>query len=151
MKLKTLWTNYKIYGIIIGIVLGTILYNIIPIDFSFLNINSVKYTNMGDAYIFYLIIFLKFYALILLISFFKIKEIMYTILLGIESFKLAGSIAILVRSHSLLCVGSMIEFLFKIIIICFFVKNDRPVLDKIVALFLLFLGSGIEIFFINFL
>ena len=50
MKFKTLWTNYKIYGIIIGIVLGTIVYNMISIDFSFYNIESIRNTDFLDTY-----------------------------------------------------------------------------------------------------
>lgn len=37
MKNKLMWTNYKIYAFILGIVIGTIIYNALGIDFFFFN------------------------------------------------------------------------------------------------------------------
>ena len=35
MNIKSLRTNYKIYGIIIGVILATVIYNVMPMDFYF--------------------------------------------------------------------------------------------------------------------
>lgn len=151
MKFKILWTNYKIYGIIIGIVLGAIVYNMISIDFSFSQIHSMKTINFFESYLYLLINFLKFYIFILLISFVKIKEKIYGILLGIESFKLSGSIVVFFRIHNMICFSSMIEPFIKIIIIYFFIKNERPVLNKFFAFVTMVLGILAENFLIFFL
>lgn len=151
MKFKSLWTNYKIYGIIIGIVLGTIVYNMISIDFSFSNIESIRNTDFLDTYMYQLIIFLKFYFFALLVSFFKMKEKVYAVFLGIEAFKLSGSIVVLIRLHNILCLGSVIEALLKIIILYFFMKKEKTVLNKMIAFLILLFGILAEIFLINFL
>ena len=151
MNIKVLWTNYKIYGIIIGIVLGTIVYNMAAIDFTFSYVHNVKNIYFIDSYFYLLIVFLKFYVLILAASFFRIKEKIYTVLLGIESFKLAGSIVILIRMHNMLCISSVIEPVFKLTAVFFFMKNDKVVLNKIIAVIILLLGAVIENILINFL
>ena len=125
MNIKALWTNYKIYGIIIGIVLGTIVYNMISIDFSFSNIHNIKNIDFLDSYVFFAINFLKFYILIFLISFFRVKEKVYAFLLAIESFKMAGSIVILIRMHNIMCATGIVESLFKIAAIFFMIKNEK--------------------------
>lgn len=151
MKFKSLWTNYKIYGIIIGIVLGTIIYNIISIDFSFSNTYSVRVSNFFESYIYLLVNFLRFYIFILLMSFVKIKEKIYAVLLGIESFKLAGGIVVFVRLHNMLCLSSVIDSLLKIIIVYFFIKNEKPILNKFFAFGIMILGIFAENFLIFFL
>ena len=139
MSIKVLWTNYKIYGIIMGIVLGTIVYNMASIDFTFSYIHSVKNIDFIDSYLY------------LLMDFFKVKEKVYTILMGIESFKLAGSIVVFIRMHNMLCAGNFIEPVFKIAAILLFMKNDKVVLNKIIAIIILLLGAMFENILINFL
>lgn len=151
MSIKVLWTNYKIYGIIMGIVLGTIVYNMASIDFTFSYIHSVKNIDFIDSYLYLLMDFLKFYVFILISSFFKVKEKLYTILMGIESFKLAGSIVVFIRMHNMLCAGNFIEPVFKIAAILLFMKNDKVVFNKIIAIIILLLGAMFENILINFL
>lgn len=151
MNMKVLWTNYKIYGIIIGIVLGTITYNIITIDFSFSHIYSVENVNFLDSYVFLVINFLKFYMFILVLCFFRGKEKIYSVLLGIEAFNLSGGIVIFIRLHNMLCCSSIIEPLLKIVVLYLFLKNERKVLNKFLALGIIFLGNLAENFLINFL
>lgn len=151
MKFKTLWTNYKIYGIIIGIVLGAIIYNMISIDFTFSQIYSIKTIDFFESYIFLLINFLKFFIFILLVSFIRIKEKIYAVLLGIESFKLSGSIVIFIRLHNMMCFSSMIEPFIKIIMVYFFMKNEKQVLNKFLAFGIMILGILAENFLIFFL
>lgn len=151
MKFKALWTNYKIYGIIIGIVLGTIVYNIISIDFSYLEIDSVKTFDFIDSYIFLLINCLRFYILTLLVSLTKIRDKIYAILLGMESFKLSGAVVAFVKSHNIICFSGIIDSLLKIIILYIFLKNDKPLLNKIFAFIVMVLGTLAENFLIFFL
>lgn len=151
MNFKTLWTNYKIYGVIIGIVLGTIVYNMISMDFSFSHIENIGNIDFFNTYIYLLMRFLKFYVFILLMSFLKIKQKIYAVLLTIESFKLAGSIVILIRLHNMIHFGSVIEALLKILVVYFFIKTERPVLNKVFAFAILLLGIFAEIFLSYFL
>ena len=151
MKFKALWTNYKIYGIIIGIVLGTIVYNIISIDFSYLEIDSVKTFDFIDSYIFLLISCLRFYILTLIVSLTKIRDKIYAILLGMESFKLSGAVVVFVKSHNIICFSGIIDSLLKIIILYIFLKNDKPLLNKIFAFIVMVLGTLAENFLIFFL
>lgn len=151
MNFKALWTNYKIYGVMIGIVLGTIVYNMISMDFSFSQIESIQNIDFWNTYVYLLMRMMRFYVCILLISFLKIREKIYAVLLGVESFQLAGSIVILIRLHSMIHFSSVAEALLKIVLIYFFIKNHRPVLNKIFALIIMLLGILAEIFLIDFI
>lgn len=151
MNFKALWTNYKIYGVMIGIVLGTIVYNMISMDFSFSQIESIEHIDFWNTYVYLLMRMMRFYVCILLISFLKIREKIYAVLLGVESFQLAGSIVILIRLHSMIHFSSVAEALLKIVLIYFFIKNHRPVLNKIFALIIMLLGILAEIFLIDFI
>ena len=68
MNFKVLWTNYKIYGIIIGIVLGTLVYNMLSIDFSFSCNQNIKIVDFVDSLFYILINFIRFYVFILIIT-----------------------------------------------------------------------------------
>lgn len=151
MNFKVLWTNYKIYGIIIGIVLGTLVYNMLSIDFSFSCNQNIKIVDFVDSLFYILMNFIRFYAFILIISFFRIKEKVYAVLLGIESFKLAGNIVILIKLHNILYISSAIEPVFKIAVLLFFMKKEKVIFHKFLALFILLAGAFVENILINFL
>lgn len=151
MNFKVLWTNYKIYGIIIGIVLGTLVYNMLSIDFSFSCNQNIKIVDFVDSLFYILINFIRFYVFILIISFFRIKEKVYAVLLGIESFKLAGNIVILIKLHNILYISSAIEPVFKIAVLLFFMKKEKVIFHKFLALFILLAGAFVENILINFL
>lgn len=151
MNFKALWTNYKIYGIIIGIVLGTLVYNMISLDFSFSCNQNIKIVDFTDSLIYILMNFLRFYVFVFIISFFRIKEKVYAVLLGLESFKLAGNIVILIKLHNILYISSAIEPVFKIAVLLFFIKNEKVIFHKLLALLILFAGAFAENILINFL
>lgn len=151
MNFKVLWTNYKIYGIIIGIVLGTLVYNMISLDFSFSCNQNIKIVDFVDSLIYILMSFLRFYVFVFIISFFRIKEKVYAVLLGLESFKLAGNIVILIKLHNILYISSAIEPIFKITVLLFFMKNEKVIFHKLLALLMLFAGALVENILINFL
>lgn len=151
MNFKVLWTNYKIYGIIIGIVLGTLVYNMISLDFSFSCNQNIKIVDFVDSLIYILMSFLRFYVFVFIISFFRIKEKVYAVLLGLESFKLAGNIVILIKLHNILYISSAIEPIFKIAVLLFFMKNEKVIFHKLLALLMLFAGALVENILINFL
>ena len=151
MNFKVLWTNYKIYGIIIGIVLGTLVYNMISLDFSFSCNQNIKIVDFVDSLIYILMSFLRFYVFVFIISFFRIKEKVYAVLLGLESFKLAGNIVILIKLHNILYISSAIEPIFKIAVLLFFMKNEKVIFHKLLALLVLFAGALVENILINFL
>ncbi len=53
--------------------------------------------------------------------------------------------------HNMLCISSVIEPVFKLTAVFFFMKNDKVVLNKIIAVIILLLGAVIENILINFL
>ena len=66
MKSRLLWTNYKIYAVIIGMLVGTLVYNIIGVDFSFALIDNIHSENFGESYIFFLLQNIKYFIIIML-------------------------------------------------------------------------------------
>ena len=150
MEYKTLWTNYKIYGIIIGMALGVIVYNMIPIDFSISHADSIKNKDLFEIYIFQTIILFRFLICIWIISFLKIKNKLFTVILGVEGFKISGVVVTLVKLHRIIFFSGLIETILKIIVVYLFFNNVRPVLNKIIAILIVLLGSIVGIFFISF-
>ena len=47
----------------------------------------------------------------------KIRDKIYAILLGMESFKLSGAVVVFVKSHNIICFSGIIDSLLKIIIL----------------------------------
>lgn len=150
MKYKALWTNYKIYGIIIGIALGVIVYNSISMDFSICQVESVKKIDWLEAYMFFLIMLLRFYICILLISFLKIKDKLYVVALGVEAFKISGIVVAIIKVHNMILGINLIDAALKIFMIYLFQRKEKTLLNKMFALFVVLIGSLIEIFLINF-
>lgn len=46
MNYKLAEKNYKIYAFIFGIITGTLVYNFLGIDFSFDNVENIKFNNL---------------------------------------------------------------------------------------------------------
>ena len=74
MNYKLAEKNYKIYAFIFGIITGTLVYNFLGIDFSFDNVENIKFNNLFDGVIYVLLGDVKFLLGIFILSFFRIKD-----------------------------------------------------------------------------
>lgn len=79
MNIKSLRTNYKIYGIIIGVILATVIYNIIPMDFYFDFKIIEKNPDFIESLIYVLTLNLKTTIIIIFITFIRKRYLPYYI------------------------------------------------------------------------
>ena len=125
MNIKSLRTNYKIYGIIIGVILATVIYNIIPMDFYFDFKIIEKNPDFIDSLIYVLTLNLKTTIIIILITFIRKKDICLTIFLGWYSFKLTANFVIIIKTISLNYISGILENLFFIVLILLLMRNEN--------------------------
>ena len=125
MNIKSLRTNYKIYGIIIGVILATVIYNIMPMDFYFDFKIIEKNPDFIDSLIYVLTLNLKTTIIIILITFIRKKDICLTIFLGWYSFKLTANLVIIIKTISLNYISGILENLFFIVLILLLMRNEN--------------------------
>lgn len=125
MNIKSLRTNYKIYGIIIGVILATVIYNVMPMDFYFDFKIIEKNSDFIDSLIYVLTLNLKTTIIIILITFIRKKDICLTIFLGWYSFKLTANLVIIIKTISLNYISGILENLFFIVLILLLMRNEN--------------------------
>lgn len=125
MNIKSLRTNYKIYGIIIGVILATVIYNVMPMDFYFDFKIIEKNPDFIDSLIYVLTLNLKTTIIIILITFIRKKDICLTIFLGWYSFKLTANFVIIIKTISLNYISGILENLFFIVLILLLMRNEN--------------------------
>lgn len=125
MNIKSLRTNYKIYGIIIGVILATVIYNVMPMDFYFDFKIIEKNPDFIDSLIYVLTLNLKTTIIIILITFIRKKDICLTIFLGWHSFKLTANLVIIIKTISLNYISGILENLFFIVLILLLMRNEN--------------------------
>ena len=125
MNIKSLRTNYKIYGIIIGVILATVIYNAMPMDFYFDFKIIEKNPDFIDSLIYVLTLNLKTTIIIILITFIRKKDICLTIFLGWYSFKLTANFVIIIKTISLNYISGILENLFFIVLILLLMRNEN--------------------------
>ena len=125
MNIKSLRTNYKIYGIIIGVILSTVIYNVMPMDFYFDFKIIEKNPDFIDSLIYVLTLNLKTTIIIILITFIRKKDICLTIFLGWYSFKLTANFVIIIKTISLNYISGILENLFFIVLILLLMRNEN--------------------------
>ena len=125
MNIKSLRTNYKIYGIIIGVILATVIYNVMPMDFYFDFKIIEKNPDFIDSLIYVLTLNLKTTIIIILITFIRKKDICLTIFLGWYSFKLTANLVIIIKTISLNYISGILENLFFIVLILLLMRNEN--------------------------
>ena len=125
MTIKSLRTNYKIYGIIIGVILATVIYNVMPMDFYFDFKIIEKNPDFIDSLIYVLTLNLKTTIIIILITFIRKKDICLTIFLGWYSFKLTANLVIIIKTISLNYISGILENLFFIVLILLLMRNEN--------------------------
>ena len=101
--------NFKIYTFLLGIIVGTIVFNVISVDFSFEDIYNIKINNFIENFIFvilYLIKYIIFYSILMII---KEKNVVAAFLLFAQGLYFSGLITIIVY-----CIYYIMSTIFKI-------------------------------------
>lgn len=151
MNFKVIWTNYKIYAFFLGIILGTIVYNLLGIDFSFDKINKIEFEYYIDGFLFILLQNLKIWMVIFVLSFFRIKDKIILVIIFYYSFLLAGIITVSINAQTTLllygCAGAIAKILGGILM-CDDAKKAK---GRIFSFLILIVGSLLEnvIIFMN--
>lgn len=148
MKFKDIWTNYKIYAFILGIVLGTLVYNLLGVDFSFSMYKKIHINNFWNSYVYFLLNNLKFLIVIFVISFFEIKRKILPVIIFYQAFVLSGLITMMVLSGSRLCIYSMPAVIINIIAAIFMFNDSKPIINRTISVGIVVLGTLLENFFI---
>lgn len=149
MNFKAIWTNYKIYAFFLGVILGTLIYNFLGIDFSFENVQRVELINYFDSYIYILSHNLRFWVLIFVLSFFRMKDKILLLIIFYYSFLIAGIITVSLNSHTTLLIHGSIIAMVKIFGAVFMFDDTKRVRGRIISFAMLIVGSFLEIFFVQ--
>ena len=144
MNIKSLRTNYKIYGIIIGVILATVIYNIIPMDFYFDFKIIEKNPDFIESLIYVLTLNLKTTIIIIFITFIRKKDICLTIFLGWHSFKLTANLVIIIKTVSLNYISGILENLFFIVLILLLMRNENVKQNIIIGLAYVLVATFLE-------
>lgn len=144
MNIKSLRTNYKIYGIIIGVILATVIYNIMPMDFYFDFKIIEKNPDFIESLIYVLSLNLKTTIIIIFISFIRKKDICLTIFLGWHSFKLTANLVIIIKTISLNYISGILENLFFIVFILLLMRNENVKQNIIIGLAYVLVATFLE-------
>lgn len=149
MKIKNIWTNYKIYAFILGIITGTVVYNLLGVDFSFANILKVKGTKFINSFMYFGMINLKFWIVVLALSFLKLKDQILFIIIFIEAFLLSGFISISITIESMVLFYEVPIVIFKIVCALLLFNERKPIFYKFISALFLVAGTVLEnIFFV---
>ena len=148
MNYKLAEKNYKIYAFILGIITGTLLYNFLGIDFSFNNVENIKFNNLFDGIIYVFLGNVKFWLGIFILSFFRIKDKIVLVIVFCFAFLFAGIITVSVSSHTLLLVGAGIDAMAKIIGTVYMCDDNRKNIGRVISFLVLIISSLLQNFFI---
>lgn len=148
MNLKTIWTNYKIYAFILGVVAGALVYNIISIDFSFYMYEKISINDIWESYIYFLLQNIKFLLIIFVISFFDIRQHVLVAIIFFQAFVLSGLITTIILSGSTICIYSIPSVLIKIASSIFMFNNSKPIINRLISVLIILVGALIENFFV---
>ncbi len=138
----------KIYVYIIGIVMGTILYNCINMDFSIYAYKIIE-VDFFTYFMYEIIKGIKFMIIIHLICMFDRKNIFFYIVSLLISLLLGGCITLFVKYGNSYIITSAIDYLFKILI-CFFIYERGKFFKSIfIPLIFSIVSALIQNFFIK--
>ena len=145
MKSRLLWTNYKIYAVIIGMLVGTLVYNIIGVDFSFALIDNIHSENFGESYIFFLLQNIKYFIIIMLLSLLKQNKKVLFVILCIHIASGAITLCIVLKKTFLItgAVGGIV----KGIVADIYLDGQAGIKRILFLLMSIFIGTLIENFF----
>ena len=148
MNYKLAGKNYKIYAFILGIITGTLVYNLLGVDFSFDNNVNIKFNNFFDGVIYVFLGNVKFWLGIFILSFFRIKDKIAPVIIFCFSFLFAGIITIFVNSHNMLLVATAIDTMSKIIGTVYMCDDNKKNVGRLISFLILIMSSLLQNFFI---
>lgn len=133
--------NFKIYTFLLGIIVGTIVFNVISADFSFEDIYNIKINDFIGNFIFvilYLIKYIIFYSILMII---KEKNVVAAFLLFAQGLYFSGLITIIVYTPNYICICGIIILITKIAIIST-LFNEMQLRKKVLYVFVTVIMGG---------
>lgn len=124
------------------------MYNFLGIDFSFDNVENIKFNNLFDGIIYVFLGNVKFWLGIFILSFFRIKDKIVLVIVFCFAFLFAGIITVSVSSHTLLLVGAGIDAMAKIIGTVYMCDDNRKNIGRVISFLVLIISSLLQNFFI---
>ena len=147
MKSRLLWTNYKIYAVIIGMLVGTLVYNIIGVDFSFALIDNIHSENFGESYIFFLLQNIKYFIIIMLLSLLKQNKKVLFVILCIQAYIAPGAITLCIVLKKTFLITGAVGGIVKGIVADIYLDGQAGIKRILFLLMSIFIGTLIENFF----
>lgn len=138
----------KIYIYVIGVVIGSILYNYIDMDFS-LYANKIVVIDFVTFFVFQIIEGIKFFLLVYFISFFDKRKIFLIIADFIFSLMIGGTITTFIKYGNSHIFASAIEYIFRILICEIVYKENRNIKKLLISLITIIVSALIQNFFIK--
>ena len=125
--------NFKIYTFLLGIIVGTIVFNVISVDFSFEDIYNIKINNFIENFI-----YIIFYSILMII---KEKNVVAAFLLFAQGLYFSGLITIIVYTQNYICICGIIILITKIAIILT-LFNEMQLRKKVLYVFVTVIMGG---------
>ena len=129
--------NFKIYTFLLGIIVGTIVFNVISVDFSFEDIYNIKINDFIENFIF-VILYLMKYSILMII---KEKNVVVAFLLFAQGLYFSGLITIIVYTQNYICICGIIILITKIAIILT-LFNEMQLRKKVLYVFVTVIIGG---------
>ncbi len=149
MKNRAIWTNYKIYAFILGIIAGTLVYNLMGMDFSFSMIHKIEINNFAKSYLYLLTNNIKFLVFIFVISFFKIKNKIVVFIVFNQAFILSGAITMSILSENIILLYSIPLIIAKMVSSIIMFHDSKPILNRGLSVAVIMIGVFIENIFLT--
>lgn len=139
-------TKTKIYAFILGIVCGTVVYNIFCMDFSIVPMSKLKFNNFLESFSYIFFINIKYWIIFCILSFFKYRKKIELFLLFILSFLISGITVIIITYRNFYLLSEIVFYFFCIFSILIMYKSKKSVLNYFVSIIIFALGLLIENF-----
>ncbi|MFQ9115790.1 hypothetical protein [uncultured Eubacterium sp.] len=147
MKSRLLWTNYKIYAVIFGMLVGTLVYNIVGVDFSFALIDNIHSENFGESYIFFLLQNIKYFIIVMLLSLLRQNKKVLFVILGIQAYIASGAITLCIVLKKTFLITGAVGGIVKGIVADIYLDGQAGIKRILFLLMSIFIGTLIENFF----
>lgn len=141
MKIINKEYDKKIYAFLFGIIVGTILFNMIGVDFSFSQINKFHIISFGKTYIFILYYLLKYFIVYYLLSLLSTKDKIFLMLLAALGLKFSGTIIMTVQTGKFFVIYSIAIIVIKIVLLFKIFEKERTIKNMTEGIMLIIAGS----------
>lgn len=141
MKIINKEYDKKIYAFLFGIIVGTILFNMTGVDFSFSDINKFQIIRFGKSYIFITLYLLKFLIFNYLLSFLSIKEKIYWIMSVVLGIEFSGIITMAVQSRKLFVIYGVVIVIIKALLVFTIFESEHSIKNITETIIFAIVGS----------